>query len=543
MKNSFEQSFRTWLLLISALCFLPFLGIVHLFDWDEINFAESAREMIASGNFTRVQIDYKPFWEKPPLFFWMQVLCMKAFGISEFAARLPNAIAGIVTLQLLYSIGTKINSPSFGRLWSLCYLGSLLPHFYFSSGIIDPVFNLFIFLSLYFFIKGSEEHTKAGMHLSISGVFAGLAVLTKGPVGFLILFLTVIFQLFRVRNEKHIRFLHYGMFTLMLLLVSSIWYAYELIQNGTWFIKQFIAYQVELLTQPVATHGQPFYYHFIVLFFGCFPIAQFALPSLLRKKDNHSTLNRFESWMQALFWTVLILFSLVSTKIVHYSSMCYLPLSFIAALSLERGIAHNRLVKWMYLIVTFLFGAAFMLLPMIGYFKHDLIPYIRDPFAVEALLLPVQWMGYEWLAGVLFVFSSVYFFKAYCKNTSPAFLHALFISNAIVFTLLLVAVVPRVEEHSQGSAIEYYRSLQGKQVYVTTYGFKSYAQYFYFRKPFGERPESSDNNWLLTGAIDKPVHVVTRINKAHEMDQYPAFKKVGSRGGFVFYCRQPETKK
>ena len=67
-----------WLLLLGAVFFIPLLGTGHLFDWDEINFAESAREMIASGNYSRVQIDYAPFWEKPPLFFWLQVLCMKA---------------------------------------------------------------------------------------------------------------------------------------------------------------------------------------------------------------------------------------------------------------------------------------------------------------------------------------------------------------------------------------------------------------------------------------------------------------------------------
>src|SRR5664280_359919 len=91
------------IIVISAIFFfIPFLGSVHLFDWDEINFAESAREMIVTGNFSRVQIDFHPFWEKPPLFFWIQVLSMKLFGINEFAARLPNAIIGIVTLLTLY---------------------------------------------------------------------------------------------------------------------------------------------------------------------------------------------------------------------------------------------------------------------------------------------------------------------------------------------------------------------------------------------------------------------------------------------------------
>ncbi|MFC2102048.1 ArnT family glycosyltransferase [Bacteroidota bacterium] len=56
---------------ISALLFFPLLGRVLLFDWDEINFAECAREMIVSGNYSMVQIDFLPFWEKPPLYIWM----------------------------------------------------------------------------------------------------------------------------------------------------------------------------------------------------------------------------------------------------------------------------------------------------------------------------------------------------------------------------------------------------------------------------------------------------------------------------------------
>jgi 4-amino-4-deoxy-L-arabinose transferase-like glycosyltransferase len=57
-----------FIIFVSAVIFfIPFLGSVHLFDWDEINFAESAREMIVTGNYSRVQIDFHPFWEKPPL--------------------------------------------------------------------------------------------------------------------------------------------------------------------------------------------------------------------------------------------------------------------------------------------------------------------------------------------------------------------------------------------------------------------------------------------------------------------------------------------
>ncbi len=142
---------------IGALLFIPFLGHVHLFDWDEINFAESAREMLVTGNYSRVQIDFEPFWEKPPLFFWLQALSMHLFGVNEFAARFPNAICGIFTLNIIFWIASKHNSPRVGMWWVLCYLGAFTPHFYFKSGIIDPWFNLFIFLGIYQLFQG--KHT------------------------------------------------------------------------------------------------------------------------------------------------------------------------------------------------------------------------------------------------------------------------------------------------------------------------------------------------------------------------------------------------
>jgi 4-amino-4-deoxy-L-arabinose transferase-like glycosyltransferase len=127
------------IIIVGALFFVPFLGSVRLFDWDEINFAECAREMIVTGDYLHMQIDFRPFTEKPPLFVWMQVLSMHVFGINEFAARLPNAIVGIITLLVLHHIGRRVGGDDFGLLWPMVYLGTLLPHFYARSGIIDPI--------------------------------------------------------------------------------------------------------------------------------------------------------------------------------------------------------------------------------------------------------------------------------------------------------------------------------------------------------------------------------------------------------------------
>jgi 4-amino-4-deoxy-L-arabinose transferase-like glycosyltransferase len=143
-----RTGFRNSLLFgfLGAIFFIPFLGGVHLFDWDEINFAECTREMINMGDYLRVYINYAPFWEKPPFFFWLQAIAMKLFGVGEFAARFPNAICGVITLIVIYNIGEKLYNKKFGLIWALTYFGSVLPFLYFKSGIIDPYFNLFIFL-------------------------------------------------------------------------------------------------------------------------------------------------------------------------------------------------------------------------------------------------------------------------------------------------------------------------------------------------------------------------------------------------------------
>ena len=191
--------------MFSLLAFLPGIGSVHLFDWDEINFAECAREMIVTGNYLQMQIDFQPFYEKPPLFIWLQVLSMKLFGINEFAARFPNVIVGIVTLCLLYKVGKEHVNTKFGMLWCAVYACSLLPHFYFRTGIIDPLFNLFIFTSCWLLLKSILTTRRISLSF-YAGIAGGLAVLTKGPVALGLIGLTTLVFSFFLRKEVRFPF-------------------------------------------------------------------------------------------------------------------------------------------------------------------------------------------------------------------------------------------------------------------------------------------------------------------------------------------------
>jgi len=542
-----NRKYYPYLIFFSALFFfIPFLGSVHLFDWDEINFAESAREMLVTGNFSRVQIDFHPFWEKPPLFFWMQALSMKVFGINEFAARFPNAVIGILSLLVLYFIGKSLFDEKFGLIWALAYMGSFLPHLYFKSGIIDPFFNFFIFLGVFFIYKSITDTTdgRGFGYALFAGISIGLATLTKGPVGLLVAGLSTFVYWITLKFKRITSVKNIFVFALSCLAISSLWFGLEMINNGFWFLKEFIKYQADLFLHPVAGHSGPIYYHFVVVFLGCFPVSVLALPLLLRKTASNSEQSSgFLKWMLILFWVVMILFSIVKTKIVHYSSLSYFPLSFLAAYYIY-GLINNReklhkYVTWILIITGAVFSLILTGIPLVVRFKDLLIPYIKDDFAIACLNAPVKWNGFEFLAGIgymILVIVSVIIIKR--RNFFSGII-ILFYSTAFCLFIYLKMVVPKIEGYSQAPAINFYKSISGQDAYATTIDFYSYAPFFYFQSKPGENSERSNKEWLLNGDIDKPVYIVTKATSMSKFVDRTDCRFIKVEGGFAFYYREP----
>lgn len=534
-----QRYFPLFLLAAGMIFYLPFLGYLHLFDWDEINFAESSREMLLSGDYFHVQVNYMPFWEKPPLFMWLQSGSMALFGINEFAARFPNAVFGIITLLTLYFIGKKHWNSHFGFIWALTYFMSFLPHIYFKSGIIDPVFNYFIFMSVYFLVCNINE--KKPEYAWYSGAFAGLAILTKGPVGLLLVLLTYIVYQGVTRFRQPGKILHILFFTIAASAVTFIWVLPEVMKNGMGTLIDFFHYQVRLLTTGDAGHEQPFFYHFVVVFVGCFPMSIFAFP-LFRARKFATHLN-FTQWMMILFWVVMVLFTIVKTKIVHYSSMCWLPLSFCAAYYLTRLMENPGTRKksaYVFLGGGLLFSLILTLVPLLGYYRAQLIPYIKDKFAVACMQLEVDW--HPWLAvwGILFAAGIIIGFSMLRKNRIPQFIMWQSILTGVTLFAFLLTVVPKIEQHSQRPAIDFYREMEGKSVYVWPLGFKSYAHWYYFKVPQNNNNLRENETYLLDGEIDRPVYFVTKANNDFLDTNRPHFKFLGQKGGFKFYLREVE---
>lgn len=229
--------------------------------------------------------------------------------------------------------------------------------------------------------------------------------------------------------------------------------------------------------------------------------------------------------MKYLFWVVMIVFSIVTTKIVHYSSMSYIPLSYLAALVVYRHLSVPTIKGWQFKWIKFqamLLGLVFTALPLALLFKDRWMHLIEDPFARGNLSAPVHWMGWESLLGLIFIALTFYALRLRNSNSHRAFLVLTF-GSAFSISSLIVVIVPKVEGYSQRGVIEFYEAHAGEDARFNTVKFKSYAHYFYGRV----KPDSGSSGKEY---IVCKIHHQTRL-----LEQYADAIHLYDKGGFSFY--------
>ncbi len=523
--NKIDRNY-IYITLVSAILLCTGIGSVQLFDWDEINFAECAREMLVLGDYSRPQIAFQPFWEKPPLFIWIQALSMNMFGINEFAVRFPNAIIGLLALLVIYNIGKHRFDTQTGLLWCFLYAGSYLSFFYFKSGIIDPLFNLLMFLSIYYLSTHSNKN------LIIAGLLTGLAVMTKGPVAWIVvggswLVYIIVNRLFSIKQVKYMI-----IWFITSLSVTALWFGYETYKHGSWFVITFIEYQIRLLTTPDSGHGGFLFYHWVILLVGMLPASVYFIAYLLG--------GRFKLWsdldkmMFISFWLVLVLFTLVKTKIVHYSSFCYYPLTLLAARYISTQIQHQISFKRVYHLATSALMIMVLVVTAFIYLASHpqlLIPYIKDSFAVANLETQVEWPNTLYIIPVatlivllLSLFVKQLKFVVYMQASV----------NTLFLYLLMLLIIPRVESISQAAYIKMCRNYATNGAILMPYGFKSYAHLFYGRLT-PEQCRYTAEELLNNTKISGNKYLICKKGKENELLSLPSVKLIQSENGYFLF--------
>ena len=155
-----------------------------LWDRDEPRYARVTVEMVESGNYLVPTFNGESWLDKPVFMYWLMSLPVRIFGPAEFACRFFSAIGIAVTCLLTFLIGRQLFSVKAG-LWSMVILASSFMILTAgTSAIADALLLPFIVAVMMFFIKAANT----GLHVSdifLMGIALGLAMLTKGPIGFM----------------------------------------------------------------------------------------------------------------------------------------------------------------------------------------------------------------------------------------------------------------------------------------------------------------------------------------------------------------------
>ena len=167
-------------------------------DEDEPRFAAIARTMVTTGDWVVPMYNGELAVDKPVLMHWCMALGFTTFGFNEFAARLPSAVAAVLTALALLRAGTRWFNPATGITAALAYIGCLLVAIEAHAATPDSILVALTTWGTLLLVEpllpdrrqSNSPGTQAPQSLSLghallAGSLFGLAVLCKGPIGFI----------------------------------------------------------------------------------------------------------------------------------------------------------------------------------------------------------------------------------------------------------------------------------------------------------------------------------------------------------------------
>lgn len=354
------------------------MGTTPLFDVDEGAFSEATREMLESGDFGFTFLNGKPRFDKPILVYWLQALSMSMFGLSEVGARMPSLVAGIASawiaarFALIWSTRPESALIAFTLVCS-CFGPLVMRH----AATADALLYLWLTacsccliesirlresqdLSATSFASPNDSESadntwsadptasadsawSARGYLRAAWICSALALLTKGLIGLLApAFVVLGYCLVRLNLDALRWSFSDARACLAWIAVSLPWYAYAYWRFSNDFLQGlFGKHHFGRTMQAMEGHTGSWFYTLAMLFVLSLPFTPMLISSVWRlRSQSLASSDRLDKGLstQALGLLshslgMLIVFSVVATKLPHYAMYALLPLLTLAALS------------------------------------------------------------------------------------------------------------------------------------------------------------------------------------------------------------------
>jgi 4-amino-4-deoxy-L-arabinose transferase-like glycosyltransferase len=369
-KQAANVSVRNYALLFAACVLFHVAGTwnLPLIDRDEPRFAEASREMIERSDYIVPYFNNHFRFDKPPLTYWAQVASYKVFGQNDFAARFPSAIAAALVALSIFTWGARVGGEKVGWWAAIIFTLSLQTFVHAKAAVADMWLVLFVTLAHWagYELIGFRKTPTASSDSTIQRLndlticrprhwwwlfYLSLAFgfLAKGPIAWTPL-LTVASTIFFARDLQLARRFKFGRGLLLMLSIVALWGIPALIQtHGQFFVVGIGRHVIGRSLATMEGHGAnsfgmyllllPFY--FVTIFLSFFPWS-IKLPWLIRKlwgeketgiipQERDYNGNKIDNYLIIGIAIIFIIFTLVKTKLPHYTLPAFPLLALLLA--------------------------------------------------------------------------------------------------------------------------------------------------------------------------------------------------------------------
>jgi 4-amino-4-deoxy-L-arabinose transferase-like glycosyltransferase len=290
----------------SLYCLL-FFGIsdVGLLSADEPRYAAIGREMALSGDWVTPRLWGEPWFEKPPLLYWMIALAWKVRLVDEWAARLPVALASLAFLIFYFRRLASLFDETVARNATVMLATSAAWLGFSAVSVTDLPMAACFSAAVLLALPGREAD--GGRIPAAAGIFLGLAILAKGFVPLVLAFPMLWFWRARWRRLLPP--------SLWCAAVAAPWFLLCYGINGSAFVDEFIIkHHLARFTSDSLQHVQPWWFYLPVFLAGLMPWTPAAAGLFHRATWQDPRIRQ----LGALLAFGLIFFSLSRNKLPGY---------------------------------------------------------------------------------------------------------------------------------------------------------------------------------------------------------------------------------
>ena len=545
---SAQGSWMKDLLLLSGLIlflFTFFLSHRPFATPDEGRYVEIPREMVETGDFLTPHLNGLKYFEKPPLFYWMQAGLIRLFGIHEGVLRLWTTVLGLIGCLFVYGMGRFVVNRQAGLLAAGVLATSFLYFFLARLIILDMAVTVLITGALCSFWLSTVFTGKKGfLCLTFYGLFMALATLTKGLIGAVLPGMVILVWMGVMGQSRLLKRAFHPWVILLFLGVAAPWHILVSLKNPEFFDFYFIQEHLLRYTTSLHRRTQPFWFFIPVFLVGFFPWVSFFYGSLKNGWALSKTDPQFRSFfLFCLCWIgiVFLFFSFSQSKLIPYLLPIFPPAAFLVGCFLSHASFEDKQSRIFYQVFLFLVGfAALAYLPVKAFWWGS--PLWESPVlgAFLGLVALISW-------------GTCLYVQCYHLTLKAIFLST--IGLLMVGTLVDPLVQPRPsmkpfaqklkELASPGDRVviygKYYQDLPvylGRTVQVVNWSGE--LDFGARVDPTQDRMLSSESFWALWGG-DAPVFLITPLETyaAFLKSQTPHLHFVFQDKKTVLLCNKP----